>query len=496
MKKTITAGHSQFLEPVPVWARLPRQLIGTMATVAVSAALLACGGGGGGGGGGGSVTTTPATTTNNGSSQSSGNAQATAFAAMHWATGPSVYASGAIATYLPSMATITTGKVLAVYAQSETGGNKLYSAMGDLAAGTWTAPTPITGFAGTVQGVSDISGWALNPSATVVSANPATGIATAAWTSQVTGEATLRVWMSAYSNAGGVWSTPAQIGTASVSGLKMTSSSAGGTLIGWLSASTVNSGTQALNLYTIPATGSAVSDLVELGASPYSAVKVGLSDANTVVAVWAGTAQTVKMARKSAGVWAATANLGTGAPASESDLDVVVNTDGSDAVAWSGIDPSVHTVVHDAAGVQTASQLIAQGSMGNTRPSLGSLGSGKYMVVFAASSLSSTGFSYHEPYSATYSPGVGWSAPIALYPTGVSGAGNQQLRIDTAGDALAINLGYNINGYSFVSGASAWSPTTNIVYGGAIPAFVQEKSTGRGVILWCSGSQLLSVFFK
>jgi hypothetical protein len=394
------------------------------------------------------------------------------------------------------MATITAGKVLAVYAQSETGGNKLYSAMGDLSTGTWKVPAQITGFAGTVQVVSDNSSWALNPSATVVSANPATGIATAAWTSQVTGEATLRVWMSTYSNAGSTWSTPVQIGTASVSGLKITNSSAGGTLIGWLSASTVNTGTQALNLYTVPATGSAVSDLVELGASPYSAVKVGLSDANTIVVTWAGASQTVKLARKSAGVWAATANLGTGAPASESDLDVVVNADGSDAVAWSGVDPSVHTVVHDATGGQIASQLIAQGSMGNTRPSLGSLGSGKYMVVFAASSLSSTGFSYHEPYSSTYSPGAGWSTPIALYPNGASGAGNQQLRIDAAGDALAINLGYNINGYSFVSGASAWTPTTNIVYGGAIPAFVQEKSTGRGVILWCSGSQLLSAFFK
>jgi hypothetical protein len=394
------------------------------------------------------------------------------------------------------MANLAAGKVIAVFAQSETGGNKLYAATANLATGAWSAPVLITGYAGTVQGVNGISSWALNPSATVVSANPTTGVATAAWTSQVTGEATLRVWMSTYSNTGGSWSTPVQIGTASVSGLKMTNSSAGGTLIGWLSASTVNTGTQALNLYLIPPTGSAVSDLVELGASPYAAVKVGLSDANTIVATWAGASQTVKLARKSAGVWAATANLGTGAPASESDLDVVVNADGSDAVAWSGVDPSVHTVVHDATGAQTASQLIAQGSMGNTRPSLGSLGSGKYMVVFAASSLSSTGFSYHEPYSSTYSPGAGWSAPIALYPTGVSGAGNQQLRIDAAGDALAINLGYNINGYSFVSGASAWTPRTNIVYGGAIPAFVQEKSTGRGVILWCSGSQLLSAFFK
>lgn len=493
MKKTIATGHIQFLEPVPAWARLPGKLMETMATVALSAALVACGGGGGGGSV--NATTTPATT-GNGSSQSSGNAQSTAVSAMHWAAGPSVYASGAITTYLPSVATISAGKVLAVYAQSETGGNKLYSAMGDLSTGAWTAPAQITGFVGTVQGVSDISGWALNPSATVVSANPATGIATVAWTSQVTGEATLRVWMSTYSNTGGSWSAPAQIGTASVSGLKITNSSAGGTLIGWLSASTVNTGTQALNLYIVPATGSAVSDLVELGASPYSAVKVGLSDANTVVAIWAGASQTVKLARKSAGVLAATANLGTGAPASESDLDVVVNADGSDAVAWSGVDPSVHTVVHDTTGAQIASQLVTQGSMGNTRPSLGSLGSGKYMVVFAASSLSSTGFSYHEPYSSTYSPGAGWSTPIALYPNGASGAGNQQLRIDAAGDALAINLGYNINGYSFVSGASAWTPTTNIVYGGAIPAFVQEKSTGRGVILWCSGSQLLSAFFK
>jgi hypothetical protein len=85
---------------------------------------------------------------------------------------------------------------------------------------------------------------------------------------------------------------------------------------------------------------------------------------------------------------------------------------------------------------------------------------------------------------------------LALYPTGVGGAGNLQLRVDSAGDALAVNLGYNINGYSFSSGASAWAVTANIVYGSSIPAFAQEKSSGRGVILWCNGSQLQSAFFK
>ena len=88
-----------------------------------------------------------------------------------------------------------------------------------------------------------------------------------------------------------------------------------------------------LNLYTVPASSAAVTDKLELGASPYSAVKLGLSDANTVVAIWAGASQTVKLARKTGSVWAATVSLGTGAPASESDLDVVVNADGSDAVA-------------------------------------------------------------------------------------------------------------------------------------------------------------------
>jgi len=204
--------------------------------------------------------------------------------------------------------------------------------------------------------VSDISGWALSPSATVVSANPTTGIATAAWTSQVTGEATMRVWVSTYSNTGGTWSTPVQIGTASVSGLKITNSSAGGTLIAWLSASTVNTGTQALNLYTIPVSGTTVSDLVELGASPYSAVKVGLSDANTIVATWAGASQTVKLARKSAGVWAATANLGTGSPASESDLDVVVNADEGD-LAWT-MSVSLQTWVSDGVLFATANRIV------------------------------------------------------------------------------------------------------------------------------------------
>ena len=301
----------------------------TVGAAVLCCVLTACGGGGGG-----SSVTSPGS---NGSQQGSGNTQATAFAAMHWAAGPSLYASGAFTTYMPSMANIAAGKVLAVYAQSETGGNKLYSTFGDIAAGTWSTPTLVSGYAGIVQGVSDIGGWALNPSATVISANPTTGIATVAWTSQVTGEATYRVWLSTYANSGNVWSTPTQIGTASVSGLKITSSAAGGTLIGWLSASTVNAGTQALNLYTLPASGVAVSDRVELGSSPYAAVKLGLSDANTVVVIWAGASQSVMLAHKTGSTWAASASLGTGAPVSESDLDLVVNADGSDAVAWGGV---------------------------------------------------------------------------------------------------------------------------------------------------------------
>lgn len=460
----------------------------TVCAAVMCCVLSACGGGGGGSSG--------ATAGTNGGQQGTGSTQTSAFAAMRWATGPSLYANGAITTYMPSMANIAAGKVMAVYAQSETGGNKLYATFGDLAAGTWTQPTLISGYAGTVQAVNDNGGWALNPSATVVSANPTTGIATVAWTSQVAGEATYRVWLSTYSNSTNVWSSPTQIGTASVSGLKITNSAAGGTLIGWLSASIVNAGTQALNLYTLPASGVAVSDRVELASSPYAAVKLGLSDANAVVAIWAGASQSVMLARKTGSTWAATVSLGTGAPASESDLDIVVNADGSDAVAWGGVDPSIHTVLHDSAGAQVASQLVVQGSVGNVRPALVSLGSGKYTMVFAASSMNGVGVGYYEPYSASYTSGVGWSSPTALYPTGVSGAGNLQLRVDGAGDALAVNLGYNINGYSLASGVIAWTVAANIVYGGAIPAFVQEKTSGRGVVLWCNGSQLQSAFFK
>ena len=134
-------------------------------------------------------------------------------------------------------------------------------------------------------------------------------------------------------------------------------------------------------------------------------------------------------------------------------------------VVWGGVDPSIHTVRHDTAGVPIASQLIVQGSVGNVRPALASMGAGKYKVVFAASSLSGVGVGYFEPYNSSYTPVAGWSTPLALYPTGVSGA-------------------------------SAWTAAANIVYGGAIPAFVQENTTGRGVILWCNGSQLQSVFFK
>ena len=371
----------------------------TVVAAALCSVLAACGGGGGGSAGN--------TTDTNATPLSTSTPQATAFAAMRWAVGPSLYASGAITTYMPSMASIAAGKVMAVYAQSETGGNKLYAAFGDIATATWSAPTLVSGYAGVVQGVNAVGGWALNPSATVISANPASGIATVAWTSQVAGEATYRVWLSSYTHSSSTWSTPAQIGTASVTGLKITGSAAGGTLVGWLSASTVNLGTQALNLYTLPATGAAVTDRLELGTSPYGAIKLALSDTNTVVAIWAGASQTVMLARKTGATWAAPVSMGRGAPASESDLDLLVNADGSDAVAWGGVDPSIHTVLHDTTGLPIASQLIVQGSVGNVRPALASMGAGKYKVVFAASSLSGVGAGYFEPYSSSYTPGAG-----------------------------------------------------------------------------------------
>jgi hypothetical protein len=124
------------------------------------------------------------------------------------------------------------------------------------------------------------------------------------------------------------------------------------------------------------------------------------------------------------------------------------------------------------------------------------MGSGKYTVVFGASSSGTGSVVYYYPYSASYTPGSGWSTPLAMNPLGVSAVGNSQLRVDAAGDALAVILGYNIGGFSRTSSASAWTVTSNIAYNGAIPAFVQEKSTGRGAILWCSGSQMLSAFFK
>ncbi len=302
----------------------------TVVAAALCCVLAACGGGGSGNAGN--------ATDANATPMSTSTPQATAFAAMRWAVGPSLYASGAITTYMPSMASIAAGKVMAVYAQSETGGNKLYVSFGDLAAGTWTTPTLVSGYGGVVQGVNAIGGWALSPSATVVSANPVTGIATVAWTSQVAGESTYRVWLSNYTVSSSTWSTPVQIGTASVPGLKITNSAAGGTLVGWLSASIVNPGTQDLNLYTLPASGAAVTDRLELGASPYAAIKLGLSDANIVVTVWAGALQTVMFARRSGATWAAPVSMGSGAPASESDLDLVVNANGSDAVAWGGVE--------------------------------------------------------------------------------------------------------------------------------------------------------------
>lgn len=409
-----------------------------------------------------------------------------------WSAGSPVYATGAISTYAPSMTSLSNGKLMAVYSQREASGNGVYAALGDYATGTWGTPVALTGSVGSVQGISNSSGWNQPTPSTVVTANAITGNALAAWTTQVTGETTYRVWVSAYSAAAKTWGSATQVGVALQSGLKASSSAAGGMAIAWTQTSTVGSGKASLGTYLSSSAGAITTDVLELGITSASGLKIGLSNADMLVVAWSGANQQVMLARRGTSSWTTPVVAGAGTPAEDANIDLAVATDGSGAAVWRGIDPSIHTAVFDATGAINSTASLHVGSVDNARPAIAALGAGRFITVFAASSLSGPSVLYYDLCTSIYDSSTGWSNPINLNNN--SDVGDTHVGVSTNGVIMAVAHGYNEHANLLSIAGSLVSSYMH--YSGNVPAFAMEASTGRAVILWADSTQLIGEFYR
>lgn len=411
-----------------------------------------------------------------------------------WSAGSPVYATGAISTYAPSMTSLSNGKLMAVYAQREASGNSVYAALGDYATGTWGTPVALTGSVGSVQGISNSSGWNQPTPSTVITANAITGNALAAWTTQVTGETTYRVWVSAYSAAAKTWGSATQVGVALQSGLKASSSVAGGMAIAWTQTSTVVSGKASLGTYLSSSAGAITTDVLELGITSASGLKIGLSNADMLVVAWSGANQQVMLARRGTSSWTTPVVAGAGTPAEDANIDLAVATDGSGAAVWRGIDPSIHTAVFDATGAINSTATLRVGSIDNARPAVAALGLGKFITVFASSSIATGSSGWYTPYSAAYDSSTGWATPITINADGQ--AGYSRINVSANGSVMAVIHGLSQGAYLLAAGSSSWTGVNVVAYNGNIPASSMEASTGRTAMLWANGTQLIGNFYR
>ena len=409
-----------------------------------------------------------------------------------WSAGSPVYAAGAMSAFMPAIASLSNGKLIAVYAQSESNGNKVYATVGSYETGTWNTPVALTGSVGSVQGVSNSSGWNQPTPATVVAANAITGNALVAWTTQVAPESSYRVWVSSFNASNNTWGNAAQIGVAIQAGLKATSSEAGGMAIAWLKSSTAVTGNAALGIYMSSSSGVITSDELELGVKgAVYGLKIGLSNTDMLAVVWSGINQQVMLARSGTTSWSVPVVAGEGNPSEDANIDLAVAPDGSGAAVWSGLDPSIHTAVFDVDGTITANTLRTTGSVGNLRPAVAVLGSGKFIIVFATSSSGGTSSLYYDLATSVYDPLTGWTNPV---DSNYSDVGYSQIRVSGNGVVMALTHGYNQHAYVLSSGGAVTSSYMH--YNGSVPAFAMEAATGRAAFLWSNGQELVGDFYR
>jgi hypothetical protein len=413
----------------------------------------------------------------------------TGTASYAWTNGSAIYSAGSTQTFTPSVSSLSNGKAMAVFAQQEANGLNVYSTLGDYKSASWQTPVAFIGSVGTIAGVSNSSGWNQPTTSTVVVGDTLTGNALAAWTTQVSPETTYRVWVSAYNSTNGIWTTASQVGTALQSGLKTASSSGGSMAIAWVKPSTFNAGKSALGVY-ISAAGTSTMDSLELGVTGASGWKIGLSGATKLVAAWSGANQQVLISTRGTSSWVSPVVAGAGAPAEDANLSLAVAVDGSVAALWRGLDPSIHTAVYDASGASKSSAALNVGSIDNIRPSVAALPGGKFVAIFAESSVGSGSTLYYDLASCNFDPATGWSMPLVLNTAG--DVGSTLLAANSNGSLVAIVHGYNEHAYQLSSSGGLLSSYMH--YNGNAPSFTMESSTGRAVMLWTDSTQLAGDF--
>lgn len=409
-----------------------------------------------------------------------------------WSPGSPIYAAGAMSTAMPAIASLSNGKLMAVYAQSEPNGAKVYASVGNYETGSWNTPVVLTGSVGSVQLVNSSSGSSQETPAMVVAASPITGNALVAWTTQVAPESSYRVWVSSFNSDSNAWESAIQIGVALQRGLKAASSEAGGMAIAWLKSSNTVTGNTALGIYASSSSGVITSDELELGVKgTYFGLKIGLSNTDMLAVVWRGINQQVMLARSGTPTWSVSVVAGEGNPSQDADIDLAVAPDGSGVAAWRGIDPSIHTAVFDVNGTITANTLRTAGSVDNDRPAVAYLGSGKFITVFATTSIGGSSSLYFDLATSVYDSSTGWKNPI---DSNRGDVGYTQIRVSNNGVVIALVHGSNQHAYILSTEGALVSSYMH--YGGSVPAFSIESSTGRAAFLWPNGPELVGDFYR
>ncbi len=430
-----------------------------------------------------------------------------------WQLSNPIYINGAIETLAPSVTNLPNEKIMLVFGQNETSKNKnkIYASLGDYKSGVWETPVELYNWVDNYSSLTLFS--------TAIASNQLNGNSLAAWS---TGEyissnkRKFRAWVSSYNSTTKVWATPVQIGDTlntdlsinnveSDTKLVATSSANGGMAIGWLQSSLKTANQLSLGIYQITKDGKVVTNSLELGTIGTTEFKIGLTNSDAIVATWSGINNQVLLAKSDTTSWSVPIVAGEG----KSGIDLVVGTDGSGLVVWNGIDPSIHTAIFDNTLAIKSSDLLRQDSISNKNPSAISVNNNEYMVAFDSGS--------YNQYSSIFNSTSGWSTPLLIPDAPQTSSQEMELYLLNSGDIMAIKImSYSGNcGQYFANFSNESTNWTNLyISDGSFLGSLSthnnlpicnsrtgfsnsiNKSSGRAVTVWSSGSQISSSFYR
>jgi hypothetical protein len=398
---------------------------------------------------------------------------------------------------VPAVRSFGADKMMALYAQTEIDGGRLYAAVGTLSTGQWEAPVALPVGEAQPYRRTSLGRWE-DSHPLGLGRLGASGAMVATWASPVPGGSLGSGSQLHYAlrASSGEWSQAVRWVEAGADNVVWQAQAGSGHVAFGVvrPASGQTSGQWELVLQRFSPTGATSAEVLPLG-SMFSghAVRMALSDAGRLSVAWADATGRMRLATQGSPSWSTPLTLGPVGDNfqynAQAQTHLSVAPTGEIGLAWQGYGSVISTVMLDANAQVLRSESLKVDAL-NTTPNLVSLGQGRFMLGFIVGARTS----WTVPYISTFNPSTGWSSPARVSDFTTGDWLNLQRNPDGSVSMFArgAHLAYSLISPSATSATSmfnaVWSEPTTVV--------AHEAATGRTFVLSPSSNVMRSYVLR